>query len=326
MLFVVVLNLFFLGPLITKAEQVPRCPKVMTVNGEVTYIGDRERYTYANITCDEGYSVGKDGVETVQCLQSLQWESTLHCYKRCFQKDVRLSSRMIIHQKRKYVEHGQSVHLSCKDGYEHSLAIDPDLMCSSGELKGTKPHCIPKPCDTPTIQNGILRSGYLNRNIYSRATIMSGRMVSVSCEEDFFLYDNSKNEFIKERFLFVKCSLGNIKTIPSCRKKSCEFPDDSYASYYVNGEKYIANTISHEEKVRVECEYGTSITVSSDVRTCWNGAWKPGEEFPVCAPALCDGGCQNGGTCTSPNRCTCPDGFSGSHCETAMFKTLTIRP
>ncbi|XP_052812752.1 uncharacterized protein LOC128240249 [Mya arenaria] len=180
MLFVVVLGLFFLSASITKAKQVPRCPEIMTANGEVTYIGDRERYSYANITCNEGYSVGKDGLKTVLCLQSLQWESTLNCYKRCFQKDLRLSSRMIIHQKRKYVEHGQSVHLSCKDGYEHSLASDPDFVCSSGKLKGTKPHCIPKPCDTPTIQNGILRSGYLNRNIYSRATIMSGRMRVVS--------------------------------------------------------------------------------------------------------------------------------------------------
>ncbi|WAR31170.1 DAF2-like protein, partial [Mya arenaria] len=33
--------------------------------------------------------------------------------------------------------------------------------------------------------------------------------------------------------------------------------------------------------VRVVCENGTRLTVSSDVRTCWDGAWKSGE-FPVC--------------------------------------------
>ncbi|WAR31162.1 hypothetical protein MAR_033704 [Mya arenaria] len=212
----IVLKYIMIRASITKAEQVPRCHELVTANGDVTYIGNRERHTHAHITCDEGYSVGKDGVETVQCLQSLQWESTLHCYK---------------------------------------------------------------PCDTPIIQNGRLRVGLSNRN-YSRATIVSGQMVSVSCEDNFFLYDNRKNEFIKERSFFIKCTLGKIKTIPSCRKESCELPDDPYASYYVNGERYTGNTITHEGNVRVVCEEGTSITVSSDVRTCWNGAWKSGMEFP----------------------------------------------
>lgn len=32
-------------------------------------------------------------------------------------------------------------------------------------------------------------------------------------------------------------------------------------------------------------------------------------------PAFCEEGCRYGGTCVAPNKCACPSGFTGSHCE-----------
>ncbi|KAK9408911.1 fibrillin-2 [Crotalus adamanteus] len=32
-------------------------------------------------------------------------------------------------------------------------------------------------------------------------------------------------------------------------------------------------------------------------------------------PAICEGGCQNGGRCIGPNRCACVYGFTGPQCE-----------
>lgn len=32
-------------------------------------------------------------------------------------------------------------------------------------------------------------------------------------------------------------------------------------------------------------------------------------------PAICGGGCLNGGACMAPDRCACPVGFAGSRCE-----------
>ncbi|WAR31151.1 ERBB2-like protein [Mya arenaria] len=148
-------------------KTLPKCPELMTENGEVTYIGGRERYTFAHITCNEGYSIDKDGVETVECLQSLQWENNLNCYK---------------------------------------------------------------PCDTPTIENGILRSDIFNVK-YSKATIKSGQSVSVSCEAGYALYDNKKDDFLEESTWPIKCELGKMTFVPSC-KKVCRGTNDGF---YMHG-------------------------------------------------------------------------------------------
>ncbi|XP_028305317.1 protein kinase C-binding protein NELL2a isoform X5 [Gouania willdenowi] len=41
--------------------------------------------------------------------------------------------------------------------------------------------------------------------------------------------------------------------------------------------------------------------------------------------ALCDGLCQNGGTCASPNNCICQQGFTGKRCETDINECKTGR-
>ena len=37
--------------------------------------------------------------------------------------------------------------------------------------------------------------------------------------------------------------------------------------------------------------------------------------------AQCTGGCQNGGTCTSPGVCTCTPGWTGANCEAGEIVT-----
>ncbi|WAR31168.1 SVEP1-like protein, partial [Mya arenaria] len=147
--------------------------------------------------------------------------NTLSCVeKRCFQLDQSNYPNVVIQPKTKYVEHGESYHLSCENGFEHSLKSDPDFMCSSGRLGGTTPHCKEKPCDTPTIENGVLRNWI--RWVYPKSTIASGDSVSLECSEGFFLYENRRNEFMEEHVFRIKCYRGNITSIPSCKKAKCE--------------------------------------------------------------------------------------------------------
>jgi hypothetical protein len=58
--------------------------------------------------------------------------------------------------------------------------------------------------------------------------------------------------------------------------------------------------------------YACSNTIPGYDCICAKGYTGEGDE---CIPA-CGDGCQNGGTCSSPNKCDCVEGFKGKYCET----------
>ena len=41
--------------------------------------------------------------------------------------------------------------------------------------------------------------------------------------------------------------------------------------------------------------------------------------------AHCPQGCFNGGTCTSPGRCTCATGWTGSDCRNGLYSVWLLR-
>lgn len=45
--------------------------------------------------------------------------------------------------------------------------------------------------------------------------------------------------------------------------------------------------------------------------------------FFVCLD-LCNGSCQNGGTCVAPNTCSCPRGWTGDFCQTCKIIILLL--
>ncbi|XP_066945387.1 uncharacterized protein [Macrobrachium rosenbergii] len=99
-----------------------------------------------------------------------------------------------------------------------------------------------------------------------------------------------------------------------CEKKRCptvpEAAPNSYVSTDTRGsalvscfEGYIMNTGTNE--VPMKCLEGEWLTVEPQPRTV---------ESLECRP-FCAQMCLNGGTCTAPNLCDCPEGFAGRYCQ-----------
>ena len=40
--------------------------------------------------------------------------------------------------------------------------------------------------------------------------------------------------------------------------------------------------------------------------------------FSICSKAICSDTCQNGGTCSSPDTCSCAHGWTGSTCSEGL--------
>ncbi|XP_075703255.1 protein kinase C-binding protein NELL1-like, partial [Rhinoderma darwinii] len=61
------------------------------------------------------------------------------------------------------------------------------------------------------------------------------------------------------------------------------------------------------------CDENSICTNSVEGHSC---TCKPGYvgNGTVCR-AFCEEGCRYGGTCVAPNKCACPPGFTGDHCE-----------
>ncbi|XP_014090366.3 uncharacterized protein slow [Bactrocera oleae] len=79
----------------------------------------------------------------------------------------------------------------------------------------------------------------------------------------------------------------------------------------------------HEQTFRDVIRHKPSQQVTYDCCSGWE------REFPksdYCSKPICSTECQNGGTCTEPDTCSCPAGFSGKFCEHDINECKEAKP
>ncbi|XP_052790023.1 pantetheinase-like isoform X2 [Mya arenaria] len=339
MLFVLVLCLVLIGDSTTDADIVPRCPEIRAENGKVNYSGDKERYTSAHISCDEGYSVGKDGVETVACLHSLQWENTLQCYKTV--KPWKPANSKIRKLEDDDVEHHETYTLRCNKGYEMKqmngryLGEEDRSMLSVsvqnlngvlkyGEIDATLLSCVEKRC----FQKAVRPSKYHMLIIQPKRTYVEhGQSFILSCENGFVHNLTSDPNLL--------CTFGKLSRIKHvCAPLNCKFdrPIEQGMTLKHRGKFIKASSkkaIDHGESVKFNCKYGGNGVRYEPKKRLFKcdrgkwlednsrgGSWSLGNNgtFPECRPAKCE--CQNGGTCIRDKTCRCSRFTKGLQCET----------
>ncbi|XP_042885636.1 uncharacterized protein LOC122261885 [Penaeus japonicus] len=106
-----------------------------------------------------------------------------------------------------------------------------------------------------------------------------------------------------------QCSLGYKGK--KCEVKEC--PEPSFPDAQ-------ANITRDNDELRVECHEGYVLppgTAPGGVTFCREGAWDLPDDFR-CLPDCGSLGCQNGGSCVAPGRCSCAPGLAGDDCPRNM--------
>ncbi|XP_076748601.1 epidermal growth factor-like protein slowdown [Xylocopa sonorina] len=90
----------------------------------------------------------------------------------------------------------------------------------------------------------------------------------------------------------------------------------------------VPNSVAHHHRSgQIRCLNIYNIkTDSPSIFLCCPG-WTQSTHLGFgCNTLACPSPCLNGGVCTSPGRCTCPKGFTGSQCQTDVDECVTEKP
>ncbi|XP_077296655.1 protein kinase C-binding protein NELL2-like [Arctopsyche grandis] len=289
------------------------CQKSCFVNGTIHADGATWQKDCNKCACVHG----EISCRPVECAPALCRNPVLHpgdccptCLKRCFLKGV-------LYEHGELVSPKQCVECECKDGNMGCSRIDPENKCPQLPCKLSEQISVSGECCKfcPGVDYCSL-----GHTCSENATCMN-LITEYSCNcNQGFKGDGITCEDIDECLsegglyghhchLHTRCT--NIVGSYVCQ---CE---DGYA----RSDKF--NCIEVDE-----CASGDhrcspfahcNNTAGSYSCQCMQGYHGDGYD---CKP-ICTGGCLNGGTCQSPDRCECRPGFTGQHCERDLDECTT---
>ncbi|CAH1773668.1 unnamed protein product [Owenia fusiformis] len=332
------------------AECVPiTCgrPPLVT-HGEVLIFEDTYK-NFANYSCAKGYIL--EGKERLMCTSTGRWERPAPVCRHVACDSPRISSNAVVNGSDYSYE--SVIQYSCKVGF--ALHGDPYRECRrDGTWSGIVPQCHRIYCQSPTaVDHGRIMGddygygatveyvcdlGYfLEGDRFTRCTEDASWSAQppvckeASCPEPPPVPNTISlpvSTFMPGDSIELFCGLGyerkgdmNIVCLPNntwstpkgfCTKKHCGKPATNDRNVVIMGKA--TNQYNYRDRLVYMCRPGLS-PISKRILTCMeNGEW---DITPGCQ-AQCKFKCKNGGICIKQNKCKCPQGFGGRHCEKAI--------
>ncbi|XP_055299432.1 fibrillin-1-like [Sitodiplosis mosellana] len=278
--------------------------------------------TNCNITCNDRYSFA-DGSTVVQ----------INCEKGKFNLAPNQSHQTI----------PSACQPICKTPCQHNgVCSQPEKCSCPSHYEGD--HCelekvpVVKCPDKPVFKNGRINCNSTNEckvNCFNGFELPDGTIVmAITCQQGQWKAKYSKQNF--DPFCTRKCSPPCQNGGECLKNNTCICPKDYEGDHCefkkgckTNPITQNANSECNVDNCKITCDKGHVLPDHStemhmkceklaDVSDgITEFGWMPvnsKQNFdPICEP-VCSQPCQNGGVCTKPNTCSCPNGFDGPQC------------
>ncbi|TSM20279.1 Protein kinase C-binding protein NELL1 [Bagarius yarrelli] len=220
--------------------------------------------------------------------------------------------------------------------------------CRNGTVACRKIFCPPVNCSEDSLPvhfNGTCCKKCRSKCSFLGRDLSEGQRVFLqSCKE----CKNGVMEPVNESCPSLNCTI-NQRILPENRCCNVCRGHDFCAEEVLCGENSVCK--NHDDKAECECESGyvpiqgdstyceerdecvDSQSVCDENAVCTSSVHghlcncKPGfiGNGTICT-AVCQDACLNGGTCASPDTCSCPSGFTGRLCETGSHSISMVPP
>ncbi|GAB1606855.1 sushi, von Willebrand factor type A, EGF and pentraxin domain-containing protein 1-like [Argonauta hians] len=226
----------------------------------------------AYISCQEGYSL--DGPPEIICRHG-SWSTDIPVCKpkECSMVSVPNGIITSNSSSTEPISHKSYIYINCSQGYV--LEGISSLFCNFGKWSSDIPSCVPMPCETTQVRNGILiHEGGIVR---TSMKIRHQDSVMVSCRTGYIL---------SSQFSQVSCLLGKWShPFPTCMPEPCTPHKVLNGRVLYSGRDVSSDTeVQDSHTATIVCDPDYILHGDSGL-TCHKGQWSA--DFPSCLPKFC---------------------------------------